>query len=60
MLTEGGECRNPRYARPSMSGYGINVSKMMQAAGWTMNRYNSEADSDTVSTAPICGLILIG
>jgi len=60
VLAEGGECRNPRYARPSMSGFGINVSKLMQAAGWTMNRYNNEADPSTVSTAPICGLILIG
>jgi len=60
VLTEGGECRNPRYARPSMSGFGINVSKLMQASGWTMNRYNSEDDPDTASTAPICGLILIG
>ena len=60
VLTEGGECRNPRYARPSMSGFGINVSKLMKVAGWTMNRYNSEAGPDTASTAPICGLILIG
>jgi len=60
VLTEGGECRNPRHARSSMSGFGINVSKLMQAAGWTMNRYTNEADSDTASTAPICGLILIG
>jgi len=60
VLAEGGECRNPRHARPSMSGFGINVSKLMQAAGWTMNRYNREANPDASSTAPICGLILIG
>jgi len=60
VLTEGGECRNLRYARPSMSGFGINVSKLMQSAGWTMNRYTSEANPDTTSTLPICGLILIG
>ena len=60
VLTEGGECRNPRHARPSMSGFGINVSKLMKTAGWTMNRYNSEAEPDKASTAPICGLILIG
>ena len=60
VLTEGGECRNPMHARPSMSGFGINVSKLMQAAGWTMNRYNSETNPDVSSTAPICGLILIG
>ena len=59
VLTEGGECRNLRYARPSMSGFGINVSKLMQVAGWTMsNTYKT--DPDTASTAPICGLILIG
>jgi len=60
VLTEGGECRNSRYARPSMSGFGINVSKLMKVAGWTMNRYTREADPDKASTAPICGLILIG
>ena len=60
VLTEGGECRNPQHARPSMSGFGINVSKLMKVAGWTMNRYTSEADPDIASTAPICGLILIG
>ncbi len=60
VLTEGGECRNPRHARPSMSGFGVNVSKLMKVAGWTMNSYTREADPDKTSTAPICGLILIG
>ncbi|MBT8358870.1 MAG: DUF2284 domain-containing protein [Desulfobacterales bacterium] len=60
VLAEGGGCRNPRHARPSMSGFGINVSKLMQAAGWKLKRYDSEADPDRVSTAPICGLILVG
>ena len=36
VLKEGGECRNPDRARPSMSGFGINVSKLIEAAGWTM------------------------
>lgn len=60
VLTEGGECRNPRHARPSMSGFGINVSELMHIAGWTMNRNTFKADPDKASTAPICGLILIG
>ena len=60
VVTEGGECRNPRHARPSMSGFGINVSKLMQVAGWAMNMNTHKADPATVSTAPICGLILIG
>ncbi|MBW1643378.1 MAG: DUF2284 domain-containing protein, partial [Deltaproteobacteria bacterium] len=60
VLTEGGECRNPRYARPSMSGFGVNVSKLMKTAGWTMKRNTHKADPATAPTAPICGLILIG
>ena len=33
VISEQGECRNPRIARPSMSGFGINVLKLMQKAG---------------------------
>ena len=32
VLSEGGEWQNPRYAQPSMSGFGINVSMLMQTA----------------------------
>ncbi|MGC9194957.1 MAG: DUF2284 domain-containing protein, partial [Syntrophobacteraceae bacterium] len=32
VLHEGGRCRNPQSARPSMSGFGINVSKLMESA----------------------------
>jgi len=60
VLSEGGECRNPDLARPSMSGFGVNVSKLMQAAGWTMKRVAREAESDAPSMGTICGLILIG
>ena len=60
VLTEGGECRNPLYARPSMSGFGVNVSKLMNTVGWTMKSNTYKTDPATVSTAPICGLILIG
>ena len=57
---EGGECRNPNRARPSMSGFGINVSKLMEAAGWTMNRVVQETDQDKNSISTVCGLVLIG
>ena len=33
-LTEQGTCRNPLQARSSMSGFGIDVAKMMESAGW--------------------------
>lgn len=33
-LFEDGECRNPDKSRPSMSGYGIDVGHLMNAANW--------------------------
>lgn len=60
VLGEGGECRNPEYARPSMSGFGIDVSKLMQVAGWTMQRSTEKTPQDKASTGTVCGLILIG
>jgi predicted metal-binding protein len=60
VLIEGSACRNPDRARPSMSGFGINVSRLMRTAGWTMNRAGSRNGSDSTSTATVSGLVLIG
>ena len=34
VLEGNGTCRHPDSARPSMSGYGVDVGKLMKAAGW--------------------------
>jgi len=60
VMKEGRECRNPHRARPSMSGFGINVSKLMQVAGWTMNRITQDTSRERVSMGTVCGLVLIG
>ncbi|HMA68081.1 MAG TPA: DUF2284 domain-containing protein [Desulfosalsimonadaceae bacterium] len=52
-LSAAGTCRFPRQARPSMSGFGINVAKLCEAAGWQMKRPATDA------VASICGLVLI-
>ena len=57
---DGGRCRNPGNARPSMSGYGINVEKLMQVAGWSMSWVNRGRDTELESMATLCGLVLIG
>lgn len=54
-----GECRNPRYARPSMSGFGINVLKLFEAAGWSMSGVVQSTDSTTTKMTSVCGLILV-
>jgi predicted metal-binding protein len=61
VVSGGGECRNPGQARPSMSGFGINVSKLMQIAGWKMNRASVETDKRMAAgMGTVCGLVLVG
>jgi predicted metal-binding protein len=60
VLAENGECRNPLLARPSMSGFGINVLKLMKAAGWMSAKTPQHTDPDAVSMEKVCGLVLIG
>lgn len=52
-----GSCRNPDSARPSISGYGINVNRLMKAAGWSNNSQKAQS-SAAMSTR--CGLVLLG
>lgn len=58
-LGDDGACRNPHHARPSMSGFGINVSKLMQSAGWQMNRITQETDPDEIPMGSVTGLVLV-
>ena len=50
VLSGKGECRHPDVARPSMSGFGIDVKKLMAVAGW---------QSEESGMKPACGLVLI-
>jgi len=58
-LSEEGKCRNPQYARPSMSGFGIDVAKLFKTSGWTMNWITHDTDSPSTKMANVCGLVLI-
>jgi predicted metal-binding protein len=58
-LSEKGECRHPQYARPSMSGFGINVSKLMKSCGWPADINAREVKSKPDSMTWLAGLILI-
>ncbi|MBF0200737.1 MAG: DUF2284 domain-containing protein [Desulfamplus sp.] len=59
VLSNAGKCRNPDKARPSMSGFGINVKKLMQSAGWNSEKAvkNPHPDADPMSW--VAGLILL-
>ncbi len=50
VLSGEGPCRHPDMARQSMSGFGINVTKLMELAGWK---------SEASEMKPACGMVLI-
>lgn len=56
VVNGGGGCRFPDGARPSMSGFGIDVTRLMETAGWTLNR----AVEGETPTAPVVALVLLG
>lgn len=58
-LLEGGKCRNPASARPSMSGFGIDVASLYAAAGWEMQWVMHHPDATSTKMANVCGLVLI-
>ena len=60
VVDQGGRCRHPKQARPSMSGFGVDVSKLMEAAGWDLKRVTHERHKQEDSTATVSALVLIG
>ena len=59
ILAGHGECRNPQSARPSMSGFGINVSELLQSAGWPAKPASRQQASDAESMTWVAGLIVL-
>lgn len=55
----GGSCRHPDHARPSMSGHGVNVARMMETAGWKMDKITRDTVPDAVPMGSVSGLVLI-
>jgi predicted metal-binding protein len=59
VISEKGDCRNPTSARPSMSGFGINVTEMMRSAGWPLKPASPNEADDSESMTWVAGLVLI-
>ncbi len=59
VLGEQGSCRNPLQARPSLSGFGVNVAKMMEVAGWSSARNSAGVDPAAEALSWVTGLVLI-
>lgn len=58
-LSDKGVCRFPESARPSMSGFGVNVKKLFESAGWTPRADQDGTDAKRMKMSNICGLVLI-
>lgn len=59
VVSGNGKCRNPLSARPSMSGFGVDVAKLTEACGWTMEKVPQDTDVTADKTAKIYGLVLV-
>ena len=57
-LSGTGSCRNPETARPSMSGYGVNVGKLMKAAGWSEEIFTEVLEQE-IEMMWLAGLVLV-
>ncbi|PJB39525.1 MAG: hypothetical protein CO106_11095 [Deltaproteobacteria bacterium CG_4_9_14_3_um_filter_44_9] len=60
VLNEGGDCRFPNLARPSLSGLGINFFKLSKALGWQINKITKNSNPDDVPMGMMAGIVLIG
>jgi len=54
------KCRNRATARPSMSGFGVNVGKLIEASGWGKGDMQSGSAGKHGSLVALYGLVLIG
>lgn len=59
VLSGNGKCRQSSSARQSMSGFGINVSKLMKKAGWPLKKATAEDNPTEDKMSHVCGLVLI-
>jgi predicted metal-binding protein len=59
VVNQDGICRNPDRARPSMSGFGVDVTKLYHAAGWSLKGRMHDNGNRTITLSSISGLVLI-
>lgn len=59
VLGRNSECRNPGRSRPSMSGFGINVSKLKEKAGWKENNQAGQNKTGKITINAVCSFFLI-
>jgi predicted metal-binding protein len=59
-IEEKGPCRHPELARPSMSGFGIDVFQLVESCDWETNLNQEEELPVADQKSWVAGLIMIG
>jgi predicted metal-binding protein len=59
VVTDNKPCRHKDVARPSMSGFGIDVTQLMRSSGWSAQKAKDTNLSDTDSISWVAGLIML-
>ena len=59
VLSEMKPCRHMAVARPSMSGFGIDVTQLMLSSGWPAPKAEPSDSADKDPTSWVAGLILL-
>ena len=59
VLSENKICRHIELARPSMSGFGIDVTLLMESSGWSAPKAEKSDLSDKNATSWVAGLIML-
>jgi predicted metal-binding protein len=59
VIADGGVCRHPDLARPSISGLGVNFFELARTVGWSIERITRESDPDQVPMGLMAGMVLL-
>jgi len=60
LLPENGICRFPQWARPSVSGVGINVFSLCETLGWPIDKVTKKSKANDGDMGLLLGLVLLG
>ncbi|MFH1112376.1 MAG: DUF2284 domain-containing protein [Pseudomonadota bacterium] len=58
-LEEGGQCRHPGKARPSLSGMGVNWHELSRTLGWEMHKTETGDLNPGTETIMMAGLVFL-
>lgn len=60
LLQEDGICRFPQWARPSVSGVGINIFALCETLGWPIDKVTKQSKAKDGAMGLLVGLVLLG